>query len=337
MNRLVNIDIMSANGISELVAGDGSNATDNKEARQIAKLNLAQTRRQAGGDTTTDYYRTLNVYDRIYLPEGYNVPAGSQVWAIEGRPWYTTAVAGSSPLTLVTGASQSLQIWFDGSDITQFQPTNPADGDTITQWNDKSNFAHNSNPEGVPANTVRPTYQTAEQNSLSVVEFDGTNDCLSINPVAWVRGLQNFTIFIVAKYDSTASTRFLATTDTDDIIIKNTSTDITVGMAGATAVTTSLGLNTGYHIHTLVFDGTATGDSNRLKYRYDGSQKGLGFTGTVGTQISNSVDKFLLGCGDGTGFFDGKIAEVVAFQQTLNTTDLSDIEGYLNTKWALGL
>jgi len=83
---------MSANGISELVAGDGSNATDNKEARQIAKLNLAQTRRQAGGDVTQDYYRTLNVYDRIYLPEGYNVSAGSQVWAIEGRPWYASAV-----------------------------------------------------------------------------------------------------------------------------------------------------------------------------------------------------------------------------------------------------
>jgi len=160
---------MSQNGISTLLSGDGSDATANKEARQIAKLNLAQTRRQAGGDVTQDYYRTLNVYDRIYLPEGYNVSAGSQVWAVEGRPWYATAALVSSPLTLVTGAATSLQIWFDGADITQFQPTNPSDGDGITQWNDKSNFAHNANPEGSPANTVRPTYQTAEQNSLSVV------------------------------------------------------------------------------------------------------------------------------------------------------------------------
>ena len=328
---------MASNGISTLVSGDGSDATANKEARQIAKLNVAQTRRQAGGDVTQDYYRTLNVYDRIYLPEGYNISAGSQVWAVEGRPWYDTAALVSSPLTLVTGAAQSLQIWFDGADITQFQPTNPADGGTITQWNDKSNFAHNANPEGSPANTVRPTYQTAEQNSLSVVEFDGTNDCLSINPVAWIRGLQNFTIFIVAKYDSTASDRFLSTTDTDDVLIKNTGTEITVGMAGATAVTSSLALNTGYHIHTLVFDGGASGDGNRLKYRYDTAQKGLTFTGSVGTQISNSVDKILLGCGDGTGFFDGKIAEVIAFQQTLDGTDIGDIEGYLNTKWGLGL
>lgn len=326
---------MALNGISTLLSGDGSDSTANKEARQIAKLNVAQTRRQAGGDVNQDYYRTLNVYDRIYLPEGYNVSAASQVWAVEGRPWYATAALVSSPLTLVTGAAQSLQIWFDGADITQFQPTNPADGDSITQWNDKSNFAHNANPEGSPANAVRPTYQTAEQNSLSVVEFDGTNDCLSINPVAWVRGLQNFTLFVVAKYDGTGSTRFLSTTDTDDIVIKNTGTEITVGMAGATAVTSSLALNTGYHIHTLVFDGTASGDSNRLKYRYDGSQKSLAFTGTVGTAMDNAVDKFLIGCGDGTGFFDGQIAEVIAFQQTLDGTDLGDIESYLTTRWGL--
>jgi hypothetical protein len=55
----------------------------------------------------------------------------------------------------------------------------------------------------------------------------------------------------------------------------------------------------------------------------------------VGTQISNIVDKILLGCGDGTGFFDGQIAEVIAFQQTLDSTDLSDIEGYLATKWSI--
>src|SRR6056300_376215 len=335
VKNLVNTVTIALDGISTLTAGDGSDATANKEARQIAKLNKAQTRRQAGGDVNQDYYRALNVYDRIYLSEGYNVSAGSQVWAIEGRPWYATAALVSSPLTLVTGAAQSLQIWFDGADITQFQPTNPADGGSITQWNDKSNFAHNANPEGSPANTVRPTYQTAEQNALSVVEFDGTNDCLSINPVAWVRGLQNFTFFVVAKYDGTGSTRFLSTTDTDDIVIKNTGTEITVGMAGATAVTSSLALDTGYHIHTLVFDGTLSGDSNRLKYRYDGTQKSLAFTGTVGTAIDNAVDKFLLGCGDGTGYFDGQIAEVIAFQQTLDTTDLSDIESYLTTRWGL--
>lgn len=42
-----------------------------KEEKQIAKLNLAQLRRQAGGNTTTDYYRVFNVYDRDLLADKY--------------------------------------------------------------------------------------------------------------------------------------------------------------------------------------------------------------------------------------------------------------------------
>jgi hypothetical protein len=42
-----------------------------KEERQIAKLNLAQLRRQAAGNTTTNYYRVYNVYDRDLLADKY--------------------------------------------------------------------------------------------------------------------------------------------------------------------------------------------------------------------------------------------------------------------------
>ena len=44
-----------------------------KQARQVAKLELAQLRRQAGGDTTATYYRARNVYDITQLPTTYKV------------------------------------------------------------------------------------------------------------------------------------------------------------------------------------------------------------------------------------------------------------------------
>lgn len=73
---------MAANGISTL---------STKELRQIAKLNLAQTKRQAGGDTSAPAYRPLNIYDINLLPTKYvgNTvvdnpnPGGLQ----PGRPW----------------------------------------------------------------------------------------------------------------------------------------------------------------------------------------------------------------------------------------------------------
>ncbi len=55
---------MAANGISTLAS---------KEAKQKAKLDLAQTKRQASGDTSAIAYRANNVYDleRLSLPYGY--------------------------------------------------------------------------------------------------------------------------------------------------------------------------------------------------------------------------------------------------------------------------
>ena len=73
---------MAANGISTLAS---------KQARQVAKLGAAQTKRQAGGVTTAPAYRSLNTYDITMLPTQFsgntvvdNPNAGGLV---QGRPW----------------------------------------------------------------------------------------------------------------------------------------------------------------------------------------------------------------------------------------------------------
>lgn len=76
---------MSLNGISTLLT---------KQLRQVAKLDLAQTRRQAGGDTSKPYYRELNVYDLNLLPTKYSgntVVDNPNVGGLQqGRPWKTS-------------------------------------------------------------------------------------------------------------------------------------------------------------------------------------------------------------------------------------------------------
>jgi hypothetical protein len=86
---------MSANGISDLPT---------KQAKQVAKLDLAQLKREgytlnddgtvaSGPDTTKPFYRDRNQYDITQLPTQYtgndltdNPNAGGLV---EGRPWTT--------------------------------------------------------------------------------------------------------------------------------------------------------------------------------------------------------------------------------------------------------
>ena len=64
-----------------------------KEERQIQKLEIAQVKRQAGGDNTKAYYRTLNTYDETLLPDTYNgndpgADDNANVGGLQpGRPW----------------------------------------------------------------------------------------------------------------------------------------------------------------------------------------------------------------------------------------------------------
>ena len=62
-----------------------------KELRQKAKLDLAQVKRQAGGDTSAPAYRPLNVYDITLLPTQYSgnaVVDNPNLGGLQqGRPW----------------------------------------------------------------------------------------------------------------------------------------------------------------------------------------------------------------------------------------------------------
>jgi imidazolonepropionase-like amidohydrolase len=63
-----------------------------KVDRQLAKLELAQLRRQAGGNTSTSYYRTYNVYDVDLLADKYasnTSTVGTTSTLVVHRPWTT--------------------------------------------------------------------------------------------------------------------------------------------------------------------------------------------------------------------------------------------------------
>jgi hypothetical protein len=65
----------------------------NKVDRQIAKLELAQLRRQAGGDTSATFYRNSNIYDIDLLADKYTSNTstiGTTSTLVVGRPWITT-------------------------------------------------------------------------------------------------------------------------------------------------------------------------------------------------------------------------------------------------------
>lgn len=85
---LANAGIIAGDIIT--VSADRNQATRQKS--QEMTLDIAQLKKQAGGDTTKPYYRTLNTYDVTILPTRYvndtvtdNTGDGGNL--TQGRPW----------------------------------------------------------------------------------------------------------------------------------------------------------------------------------------------------------------------------------------------------------
>lgn len=97
---------MAQNGISTLPT---------KELRQVAKLEISQLRRLAGGDTTAPYYRVNNIYDINLLPAKYvdNTPVSSGNLLQLARPW-TAGVIVTTSLGCMDGDAFSLM---DGNNL----------------------------------------------------------------------------------------------------------------------------------------------------------------------------------------------------------------------------
>lgn len=338
---------MSANGIAHLISGDGSDPVANKAARQVAKLDIAQAKRQGkivaddgtisgSVDSSKPYYRTNNVYDLDALSLAYGTTADADP-LLPARPWVGIASL-SAPATIEeavpTETFVQLESWYDGSDGVQFVPSNPSDGQTFTQWTDKSGFAHNANPIG--GATTRASYQTSEQNTLSVVRFDG-NDGLSINPYSSLASAPALTVFVVMKMTATTGSPniFVTNSGATGLIYDTTAGKFVVKAAGGIGTSTVVNDNTAFHIHTFAYDGTQTTNAASLKYRYDKTDITLSFTGTVGDTLSASNTTLYIGNNNGANYYTGDIGEFLIFTHALNSTEISNVENYLSNKWGL--
>lgn len=316
---------MSANGISTLPT---------KELRQKAKLDLATVNRTNDGNPRFSY-------DITQLPTQYSgnaITDNANASGLQlGRPWIAgTTVVIPEPETLEEAIPETvlveLESWFDAADGTAFVPSNPVDGDTFTQWTDKSSFAHNANSIG--GATSRASYQVNEQNTLNVVRFDG-NDGLSINPYPSLASAPALTIFAVMKMTSVAtkSSIFSTNAGATEFYYDPVSGKFVVEAAGGIGTSSVSNDALNFHIHTYAFNGIATTNADSLRYRYDKADIALTFSGSVGNTLGASDTTLYIGNNNGTNFYTGDIAEFLIFTKALTTVEMQNVENYLSTKW----
>ena len=110
-----------------------------------------------------------------------------------------------------------------------------------------------------------------------------------------------------------------------------------LGMGQGLATTTTTNVNNlSLQIFTCTFDGTQTGNSNRLKLRINGIDQNLTFSQNVSGVTSSDTNVLYIGeTADATEDLDGYIGEILLYTKTLNSSETTNTENYLKNKWGI--
>jgi len=195
-----------------------------------------------------------------------------------------------------------------------------------------------------PANSTggkRPKTASAIQNNKDVAYFDGDNDLFTVNPITNFQSIVGNSMILVAKFIDPTATNTVTQLGTNSQA-RNANWfsirggDYQIAMGGGVAHTTGVTIDTNFHIYSCIFDGTQTGNSNRLKFRIDGVEKSLTFTTNVGATTASDTTVLYIGeTATATEDFNGYLGELLLYTKTLTATELTNTENYLKNKWGI--
>ncbi len=235
-------------------------------------------------------------------------------------------LVGSAVNATVTApdAGGKLAIGYDGSNVTI------TEGTLVDSWNDQistrgvdnASAGGSRRPQLVTVNTGNGNHQ--------VVDFNGAQ---YLKTSAFANGdmIQTNVIFLVASFDTTPAGQSLFDGISSDkrnalyVRPKPSGTNGSYGMyAGSQIINENVLADTGsFHVFAASFTNGSNGwlriDGNRVLY------------GDVGSEVLGGLS---LGSNYGaSGFFNGKIAEVLVYDGGLNTAQIESIESYLTNKY----
>lgn len=232
----------------------------------------------------------------------------------------------------------NLSLWLDATDPGSVI----RNGSNVTQWRDKSRFVNNTIAVG-----GSPQYGTDLLNSKSGIAFNGTNTFFHVpTPVR-----TNWSIFVVAKTSQSGGSstgQWYSGYGLLDGEVNFGSGDFGMTLAGGkflaglgpsaagvgsdTTVASATSVNTGAGF-VLNYNRNAVSGyfENRVNGALEGSitSSNIGVRGPPRLTIGKLQDDSL------SGYFNGTIYEIIAFQTLLSRRDRELIEGYLAHKYGL--
>ncbi|WP_041948411.1 Ig-like domain-containing protein [Turneriella parva] len=223
----------------------------------------------------------------------------------------------------------SVRWWLDASQgaYSDAGATLASNGQTVQQWNDQSGGARHGS-SATAGN--RPTYVTGAINGRPVLRFDGTSDQLSFNGNFFLNTA--YTLIVVAKITSNKADNWFLAGDTNDAnaelrlgFLSTSSFQLGQG-SNSLAVTESASGNADIYLGSL---NTSTGRAIR--------KNGTLLTSDANTSTVYSYTNSRIGRRGAGFFFQGDIAEIIAFNKELSQTEREMVQCYLGKKYSIAL
>ncbi|MDC7126339.1 MAG: hypothetical protein PQJ46_12280, partial [Spirochaetales bacterium] len=262
-----------------------------------------------------------------------------------------------------TSLKEDLALWIDASEIRLDDVTKIANNYYVDIIHDKSNREIDLDAVAL-SDDRRPVYNSAGLNSRPVITFDGSDDCMKIDPGAdyfIYDGEEKVTIFIVFTADRTSysfllfsgptyaywprlymsSSRFYEYGNSDfyysDIgflssgnsYLWTSELDLTITDTDEDQLT--VWVNDSEKINLYDYEYSAeyvlndwSGQDTIMRLRSDHSY------------VNKRVDSFIIGANNSYNYpFKGSLAEIIIYTDVLTSDETSIVRNYLNDKYAL--
>ena len=233
---------------------------------------------------------------------------------------YQTLIFPWTPATATASGSKSPTMWFKADSISQSNNT------PVTSWADSSGNGHTATQGTVPD---QPQFQTSQINSLPAVYCANPSFLTIASPPT----LTNATIFVVfsSLYSNNALLGGSATAGGLEYWLSG----------GAQALSASYGASIGTGNNTGVWADTwlqtaATwaNASAYAFYLYNGETIPDG-SGSSSVSITQATENICADHGGTNQLFNGSIAEIIVYGSVLNSSDITEVQGYLHGRYGL--
>ncbi len=226
--------------------------------------------------------------------------------------------------------SENLIAWWETTSERSFSATETSNNSTISAWNDinsKSLVAINMTQSN---SSYKPIYKTNVSGGLPMLYFNSGNSYFNIADNTVPKGNTSYTIFIVGKFDSCASSCNILTSGAASSSDLNAFqyTNSTVKNDWNSSSLSAAASVKDVHIYSFSYS-----SGSGRKIFIDGTQAA---SDSANNRTSTGVSNYLGSTSPAAGI-DGYLGEVIIFERNLKTEERKSIEKYLSRKWGVAV